>query len=401
MKRAFVVTVVVVLAVAFVVVQLTRTVPGVSVGAARFPTAMPGSENSMSWPSEGEAAIGVEGSGLLATHGTQTPTPLASITKLMTAYIVLHDHPLALGASGPTLTVSPQDVATYQADRAQGDSVVAVKAGEHLSELQALEGVLVPSGDNMANLLAVWDAGNEQAFVAKMNATAKQLGLTSTHYADASGVAAGSTSSASSQARLAMADMAFPMFRYIVDLPQVTLPVAGVTYNVDSQLGHHGIVGIKTGWTSWAGGCFVFAVNTRIGTHTRTLVGVVLGQFATKAQPSPLAVAFDTSTAILTTAERALEQATVVQRGETLGRLRAPWGGPVALQSSRSVTLIGLRGQRIHTTVELPSTVKAPIAAGRRVGSLIVRLGYQRVTVPLRSSQTVPAAPLGWRLSHF
>ena len=172
----------------------------------------------------------------------------------MTAYLVLVAHPLRRGAGGPQIVVKPADVAVYQADVAAGDSVVAVRAGERLTERQALEALLLPSGNNIATLLARWDAGSERAFVARMNARAGALGLAHTHYTDASGVQPGTQSTAADQVRLAMLAIQVPVFRQIVAMGQVTLPVAGRQHNLDKLLGTDGIVGIKTGTTSQAGG---------------------------------------------------------------------------------------------------------------------------------------------------
>jgi serine-type D-Ala-D-Ala carboxypeptidase (penicillin-binding protein 5/6) len=398
--RLVAIAVVVVAVVAYVVVQLVRPVPAVSVTAVSDATTLPGAPATLAWPATGEAAIGVEGGGLLDASGSQTKTPLASVTKIMTAYVVLHDHPLAATSSGTILTITPADVTTYQQDLASGDSVVNVVPGEQLSELQALEALLVPSGDNIATLLADWDAGSEPAFVTKMNATAKQLGLTNTHYTDASGVATGTVSTAADQVRLAMAAMQMPAFRSVVDMPQVTVPVAGVQYNVDSQLGKNGIIGVKTGFTTAAGGCFVFAATTTVGGQAQTVVGAVLHQAATATDPSALTNAFSASQALLASADHLLEQATVVRAGTTLGHLDAPWATAVSLEAARAVTLMGLPGQKVHVQVALPGHVHAPIAAHTRIGSAIVSLGDQSVRVPLFTSRALPAVSTLWRLTN-
>ncbi len=399
--RLLAVVVVLLLAVAYVVVQFVRPVPSVTASAttAAARAAMPGAAPTLDWPSQGESAIGVEGGGLLEESGTQAPTPLASVTKLMTAYVVLHDHPLAPNAAGPTITVTPADVTTYQQDKQAGDSVVAVQAGEQLSELQALEALLLPSGDNVATLLAEWDAGSEPAFVARMNATASQLGLADTHYADASGVAPGTYSTAASQVKLAMLDMTMPTFRTIVGMAQVTLPVAGVQYNVDALLGKDGIVGVKTGYTSSAGGCFVFAANTKVGGKTETVVGAILHQLGTTGQPSALTETFDATTSLLTSVDHALVRATVVRRGEVLGDLDAPWTGSVPLVATRAVALTGLPGEHVSTTVVFPDKVSAPVAAGHQFGRVVVELGGEQATVPLVTARALPSVSLGWRLT--
>ncbi len=399
--RLLLLFVVVLLAIAYVVVQLVRPLPAVAASGASSTSTMPGAPVALAWPSQGEAAIGVEGAGLLGTHGAQVPTPLASVTKLMTAYVVLRDHPLTSTGPGPNIVITPADVATYQQDKAQGDSVVAVQAGEQLSERQALEALLVPSGDNIATLLADWDAGSEAAFVAKMNAAAKQLGLTDTHYTDASGVAAGTESTAASQVRLAMEDMSMPAFRSIVDMAQVTLPVAGLQYNVDALLGKDGIVGVKTGYTTTAGGCFVFAADTTIGGKPATLVGAIFRQFGTTAQPSAITEVFDATTALVTSADHALERVAVVRRGQALGHLDAPWSTSVDLEAARSATLTGLSGQRVTTRVVLPDKVDAPIPAGHGFGTATVKVGDEQVSVPLVTSSTLPSAPMSWRLTNL
>jgi serine-type D-Ala-D-Ala carboxypeptidase (penicillin-binding protein 5/6) len=399
--RLLAVVVIVLLAVAYVVVQFLRPVPSVTASAstASATATMPGAPATLTWPSQGESAVGVEGGGLLATAGAQTPTPLASVTKLMTAYVVLHDHPLAAKASGPTITVTPADVTTYQQDRQAGDSVVPVQPGEKLSELEALEALLVPSGDNIASLLADWDAGSEPAFVAWMNAAANRLRLADTHYVDASGVVPGTYSTAASQVKLAMLDMEVPAFRAIVDMAQVTLPVAGLRYNVDALLGKDGIVGVKTGYTSSAGGCFVFAANTKVGGKPVMIVGAIFHQYGTAAQPSALTETFDATTALVTSVDHALVHATVVHRGEVLGELDAPWTGSVALESMGNVAFTALPGQHITTTVVLPDKVDAPVPAEHRLGKVVIEVGNERATAPLFTARALPSVSLGWRLT--
>src|SRR5207302_8896714 len=125
--------------------------------------------------------------GVVATSGPEKPQPFASVAKVMTALVLLDSKPLAAGQQGPSLTVTALDVSDYAAKRDQGQSVVTVAAGEQLTEYQLLQGLLIPSGNNLADLIARWDAGSTQAFVEKMNNRAKTLGLKATTFADPSG----------------------------------------------------------------------------------------------------------------------------------------------------------------------------------------------------------------------
>ncbi|MGH9087152.1 MAG: D-alanyl-D-alanine carboxypeptidase family protein [Acidimicrobiales bacterium] len=392
----------VIAAVAYVVVQVVRPAGSVQATAVHTDAALSGTAATLTWPSQGESAFGVAGDGVLASHGSQASTPLGSVTKIMTAYLLLHDHPVSPGAQGPVLTVSSTDVTAYQADVAATDSVVAVQAGEQLTELQALEALLIPSGDNIATMLATWDAGSVGAFVAKMNAEAKTLGLAHTHYADPAGVQPRTESDAADQVRLAMAAMTLPVFRSVVGMAQVTLPVAGLQYNVDALLGTDGIVGVKTGYIPQAGGCFVFATTTKVGTATETVVGVVLGQPSTPTQPSALTAAFDATTALVPTIDRSLAQAQVVHQGQTLGTLRAPWASsPVPLRAAKSVSVLGLTGERVRTTVELPPHVATPVHAGQHLGSAVVSVGTRTQTIPLEAGGSMGGPSVTWRLGNL
>jgi D-alanyl-D-alanine carboxypeptidase (penicillin-binding protein 5/6) len=390
---------VVVTALAYVVFALVRSVPGPSLFPATRARAFAGRPLRLAWPSRGEAAVGVEGVGLIGSHGSGRPTPIASIAKVMTAYLVLREHPLHGGAGGPRIMVTAADVAVYRADTAAGQSVVAVRAGERLTERQALEGLLLPSGNNIATLLARWDARSEAAFVAKMNARARALGLVHTRYRDASGVRAATVSTAGDQVRLAMRAMAVPAFRQTVAMAQATLPVAGRQYNKDTLLGKHGIVGIKTGTTSQAGACFVFAAHERLARRSTTVVGAVLHQPAGRAQLS-IASAFQATTALLASARRVLVKRRAIRRGATLAWIKAPWADRVALRAARSASLVGWPGLRIHTSIATARRVHVPVNVGQDVGTAVVTAGEQRDTVQLVVSRDLAGASLAWRLAH-
>jgi D-alanyl-D-alanine carboxypeptidase (penicillin-binding protein 5/6) len=196
----------------------------------------------------------------------------------MTAYLVLRDHPLRPGQDGPTITLTDADVADTDRRREQQESVVSVAAGEQLTERQALQALLLPSANNIAAVLARWDAGSVDRFVARMNATARSLGMTHTRYTDPSGYDDATVSTAADQVRLVDRAMRLPVFASIVATPSATLPVAGTVHNTNALLGHNGFVGVKTGSTAAAGGCFAFRAIRWIDGKRKTITGVVLGQ---------------------------------------------------------------------------------------------------------------------------
>src|SRR5438105_2155030 len=140
------------------------------------------------------------------------------------------------------------------------------------------EALLLPSANNIAVVLARWDAGSVDRFAARMNATARSLGMTHTRYTDPSGYDDATVSTAADQVRVVDRAMHLPEFASIAATPSATLPVAGTVYNTDGLLGHDGFVGVKTGSDDAAGGCFAFRAIRWIDGKRTTITGVVLGQ---------------------------------------------------------------------------------------------------------------------------
>jgi D-alanyl-D-alanine carboxypeptidase (penicillin-binding protein 5/6) len=388
-------------AAAWVAVQLLRPVPPMVLTASvTTPRALPGTAPRPAWPGQGEAAIGLPGIGLLGTHGGARPAPIASLAKIMTAYLVLRDHPLPAGGSGPAITVTAADAAAYAADLRQGQSVVKVRPGEKLTELQALQAMLIPSGNNIAAMLAAWDAGSPSAFVAKMNAAARSLGLSGTHYADPSGVSPATVSTAGDQYRLTVRALQIPAFRRIVAMPQVTLPVAGVAYNVNAALGHDGITGVKTGSTSAAGGCLSFAAIRTVGGRPVTIVGVVLGVQPTAAQPSELDGAISAAETLLRSVGGDLERVRVVAPGAVLGRISSAWAPGPAAVAATGVSVTAWPGTPVAVTVT-PRPLAHAVSRGQPVAEATVTVGGHVSRVTLDASRAVPAPSLGWRLTRL
>jgi D-alanyl-D-alanine carboxypeptidase (penicillin-binding protein 5/6) len=393
--------VIMVAAVAWVAVQLLRPVPTMVLTASVTTVrVVPGTAPHPDWPGRAEAAVGLPVIGLLGAHGGSRPVPIASLAKIMTGYVVLRDRPLPVAGPGPVIAVAAADVAAYARDERQGQSVVRVAAGEKLTERQALEAMLVPSGNNIAALLARWDAGSQPAFVAKMNARARQLGLHSTRYADASGVDPATVSTASNQFRLTVAALQIPAFRQIVALPQVTLPVAGVAYNVNAGLGHDGIIGVKTGSSSQAGGCLAFAAIRTVAGSQVTIVGVVLGVQATSAQHSELGGVIFAAENLLGSVGGDLEHAQVVQPGTVLGSVSSAWTAGPAAVAVAGVSVIAWPGTPVTITVT-PRTLGHAISRGQPVAQATVTIGGDVQHITLVASRAAPGPSVRWLLTRL
>jgi serine-type D-Ala-D-Ala carboxypeptidase (penicillin-binding protein 5/6) len=230
---------------------------------------------AVDWPGQGASAVSL-GHGHVHVSGSTQPSPIASLAKVMTALVVLRSRSVSAQDPGFTITIGPDDVADSRRRRADGQSVVAVVAGEKLTERQALQALMLPSANNVAMVLARGVSGSVPLFVDEMNATARRLGMTSTRYTDPSGYDPSTVSTAHDQVLLARAAMHIDAFADIVAEPSAVIPEAGLVRNTDRLLGQDGFIGIKTGSDQAAGGCFMFAARSSSG--GQLVYGVVLGQ---------------------------------------------------------------------------------------------------------------------------
>ncbi|MFF3554185.1 D-alanyl-D-alanine carboxypeptidase family protein [Streptomyces tsukubensis] len=264
------------------------------------------------WPDEGQAAVSVEGIGSLGTRGRQTPVPIASVTKVMTAHVILKDRPIKDGTNGATVVADQQ---AADESFSSSESAAPILAGHSYTQRQLLEIMMVSSANNVARLLARWDAGGQEAFVAKMNRTAAALGMNRTTYTGVSGIESDTRSTAADQLKLAGAAMKDPVFRAIVATPAVNPPGGVRIPNTNKLLGRNGVIGLKTGSSTPAGGNLVWATTQRIGGTARLVLGVVLGQRAGTTPAQGSAAARDAGLALVTAVRKDLPNAVVRAAG--------------------------------------------------------------------------------------
>jgi D-alanyl-D-alanine carboxypeptidase (penicillin-binding protein 5/6) len=372
-----------------------RPIPAVAATHLLHSTeAVPGTAPAMPWPSRGSAAVAVSGLGFVGTSGNEQAIPAASVTKVMTALVVLEDSKLKKGEDGPIITMSDADVRSYESDLAEQQSVVKVQTGEQLTLFQVLEGMLIPSANNLAETVARWDAGSTDAFVVKMNKRAADLHLTHTKFADTSGASPASVSTPSDLTTLGMAAMQNEVFAQIVARGQVTLPVAGTVYNVNGLLGQGGIIGIKTGSGLNTGANFLFAANATVDGTTIVLYGCVMGQ-------PTLQIAFATAQALLAVMTSALHVRRVIARNQSVANYTTPWGDQSDLVSAVDVDLAEWPGMIVRQHLDAKAIiVEHPIAPRTREGTEHVVLGDYSLDVPLvTADQLYPPGRL-WRLTR-
>jgi D-alanyl-D-alanine carboxypeptidase len=382
--------VVVLLAIIFAVVQALRPLPSPTLAlSAKDTFTFDGANAGLPWPDEGQGWMDVDGIGTMSHFGEQKPVAIGSVAKTMTAYIILRDHPLKPGQEGPKIKIDEQAEKEGGYDTSGESTLNTVKAGDYLTEKQALSAVMIPSANNIARLLARWDAGSEQAFVKKMNATAKELGMTNTTYTDPSGLTKTTVSTAQDQVKLGHAVVKVPALIAITSAASWTDPSGRYWPNYNELPYTMGAIGIKTGTTTAAGGNLLFASRKEVGGQTVTVVGAILAQH--KGQ-SILETVNKVSKVALTAAQDALTSAKILKKGDVVGYVDDGLGGHTPVVVTKDVTAVGWAGLKVKLALtgnDLPHEAKA----GTTVGRLTVGDGAQgavQVPVALQTDLTEP-----------
>jgi D-alanyl-D-alanine carboxypeptidase (penicillin-binding protein 5/6) len=278
-----------------------------------------------------------------------------------------------------------------------GEALLGLRPGERDTVHDLLYGTLLPSGGDAALTLADGVAGSVDAFVARMNAAARRLGLDHTHYATPVGLdTPGNYSTAADLARLATVLLRDPTFRRIVNTPRATLRGGAVVRQVvnrnDLLFQVPWVNGVKTGYT--LGARYVLVASGR--RHGVDLVAATLGA------PTEAARDLD-SIDLLRYGFSLYRPHSEVAAGEPLAR------PPVRYRTSRLPLLAthGVRlwtrpGERVEIEPRVPASVPGPIRAGRRIGAARVMTGDDaRATVPLRSARSVPPPSIPGGLEQF
>ncbi|WOX23827.1 D-alanyl-D-alanine carboxypeptidase family protein [Streptomyces solicathayae] len=371
------------LVIVFAVVQFVRPLPQPVLTLSVAPAfTFQGGRLDMPWPSEGQGAVEVEGVGSMGTYGDQKPAPLASVAKTMTAYVILRDHPLKGKQDGPEITIDKK--AAAEAGNTH-ESRAPVRKGQEYSEKELLQLLMIPSANNVARLLARWDAGSEAAFVEKMNAAAKDLGMTESTYTDPSGLDSTTVSTPKDQLKLAKAVMQFDVFREIVNMPNVTVEgIPGRIENNNNILLEPGVSGIKTGSSTPAGGNLLWAANTVVDGKLRRVLGIVMGAQDAKILDDKLQLSIDYSLKLIQQAQKDVTSASVVREGQVVGYVDDGLGGRTPVVATKELKAIGWAGLKVD--LELTDGGKVVPHSGKAgdiVGQISIGTGTGKVSAPV------------------
>ncbi|MYV60495.1 D-alanyl-D-alanine carboxypeptidase, partial [Streptomyces sp. SID4931] len=390
------------LLIVFAIVQVMRPLPEPSLELTAKPTyTFEGGGTELSWPGQGQSAVMVDGVGSLGSEGAQKPAPIASVAKVMTAYVILQGHPLKGDEEGEKITV---DQKAEDESKRPDESTAPLTKGQELTQRQLLQLLMIPSGNNAARLLARWDAGSEDAFIDKMNDAAKELGMTGSTYTDPSGLEKTTVSTATDQLKLAQAVMRNDVFREIVDMPEVEIEgIDGKIYNNNNLLLQPGVSGIKTGSSTPAGGNLLWSANTKVDGKMLWIYGAVMGQQAgTGRVYDSLELSLQNSLKLIKDAQEAATSATVVKKGDVVGYVDNGFGGQAPVVATKNLKAVGWSGLKVELKVtDNGKGIDHAAKAGTEVGSVTVGTGTGKVTAPVVLQSDLPEAAFGDKLTRI
>jgi serine-type D-Ala-D-Ala carboxypeptidase (penicillin-binding protein 5/6) len=313
---------------------------------------------------------------MLTSHGAARQLPVASTTKLMTAYVALKELPL------------DRIVRAFPYEGEYGESLLGLRPGQRISVRDLLYGLILRSGNDAAYDLARAAAGGERRFVRQMNEYAAALGLADTHYANPIGLdQRGNHSSARDLATLTRRLLADPVFARIAGSRRAVLRSVRPRRRIESinelLFLRPWVTGVKTGHTFGARYVLVGS-GRRKGVD---LIAVAIGAPTDEDR-------FRDDLELLEYGFSQYRRRLPVRAGQVFARPSIRYaGGELPLRAARTVAVGVRRGESIDVAVRAPGEVEGPIRRGAALGTATVYVDDRQVaTVGLRAGHSVPEA---------
>lgn len=347
---------------------------------------------ALDFPEYGASAIGAVGyPGVLAQSGSEAALPMASITKVITALVVLESFPLAAGEAGPSVTMSQADAALYGTYLAQNGSVTTVRAGMTFTERELLDLMLVKSANNYTMTTALWAFGSLDGYLAAARAWLTAHGLDQIVVNEPTGIDAANVAPVAQLIELGKIALENPVVAEIVATQAVEVPQVGVLPNTNALLGIGGIDGIKTGTLLDFGANLLFSGDYTIGESVVTIVGVVVGGPNHDQIDADIVTLLDTVVGNFTEVEVAAD-------AETFATYDALWGDSVGAVAADRVTLLTWAGAPVE--VEVVTVDVRTGTAGEDVGDIRFTSGPKTATIDLELAADLDDPGPWWRLTN-
>jgi D-alanyl-D-alanine carboxypeptidase (penicillin-binding protein 5/6) len=340
------------------------------------------------WPGQGEAAIAVQGiNGTLSS--ADAPESIASITKIVTALLVLDRLPLAPGEQGPSYAFTQADSDDYWQYRFRGESSLDVPVDGTLTELQMLQGMLIASANNYAQRLAsdLWPSNSD--FAAAATRYLADRGISGITIVNPTGIEAGNTATPEALIALAQKALQNPVIADIVQTRELSLPGAGSFRNGNPLLADPGVVGIKTGTLdAWN---LLSAKDLRVGGVTVRTYAAVLGQ------PGP-DERDQASRDLYARLADEIQLRTSVPAGTVVAKVSTLWGEDVSLVTAENARNVLWNGASAAPGTSF--TLGESRDAGETVGELVTTGPLDADTVDVRLEDDIAPPSPWWRLTH-
>lgn len=357
---------------------------------------------AVSLPSTGAAAIavaggdeylGAEASGIWMTSGTGEPRSIASITKIITALVILDRHPLADPSDpGPTITFSKADHDLYDQYYVRGATIAAMPTGSSMSLHDAIATMLIPSASNYAEAVSTWAFGSQGAFRGAAQRWLAANGLTGTTLVEPTGLDARNTSTPADLIALGKIAAANPVVARIAATSSVSLPGPGRMVNTNDLLGSNGITGLKTGNLGEGTYNLLFTASVPVGTaQPLAVTGVILGGMTRANVNNDVMRLIDSIRA-------GFHEVPLAKRDQQVGTITTPWGSSAQVVVSDYVTIFTWADTPI--SVEMTTTTPKTYTDGEEVGSITWIAGPNTVTVPIEIEGTIVPPTDTWRLTN-
>ena len=347
----------------------------------------------LSWPDGGQGAImAPDYPEVSASAGGSGAVPIASITKVITALVILDKKPISGSEGGPSITFTQNDVNIWNEVVANGGSWAPVVAGTSMTERQALTAMLVPSGSNYALSLANWAFGSMSSYVSAAKKWLAAQNLTGTSIVSPDGLDPDNVSTPKDLLRLGQLVEASPVLTSIVSQQtSENLPGAGVQQNTNKLLGVDGIDGIKTGNTDQAGYCLLFSALLPVGSEHVRVVGVVLGA------PDNDTLWSDVKSLVEST-RSGFHQLDLAAEGRVFGSYQTAWGAHSDLVAASTSRVVVWSDTKVTSKTHVQPLTSGQ--AGTVMGVITYTIGSKTQTVKLALRSTVSGPSVGWRLKH-
>lgn len=342
-------------------------------------------------PTQGASSVMAVGYGTLAEVNSEQPLPIASITKIVTALVVLDKKPLDAGSPGPTITLTQEDSQLYDHYYSLNGSVAPAPAGLKISQKDALTALLLPSANNYADTLATWAYGSQQNYVTAANSFLQQKNLTDTVIADASGFSPNSKSSTKELLILGQMIIDNPTLSQIVIQKTATIDGLGEIKNSNFLLDQNGVIGIKTGNTDEAKRCLLFAAKYKISDQDVTIIAAAIGQ-------ETFSDLHNNTLNILNSTRAGFTSKKIADAHQVVGSYQAPWGARSNVVTSNELTTVVWQNKEPAYQLDMQ-----PLKAGDKdenIGSLSVTAGEVKKTTTLELANKLNGPSYMWRIIH-